>query len=60
MMLAGPVPEDELCLLLARGQLLPDVRARALELLAAPLRWDSFCSGPESIKSSPCFIAVSG
>jgi hypothetical protein len=39
-MLAGLVPEDELCLLLARGQLLPDVRARALELLAAPLRWD--------------------
>jgi len=38
-MLAGLSSEDELCLLLARGQLPPDVRARALELLADPLRW---------------------
>jgi hypothetical protein len=33
-------PEDELCLLLARGQLSPEVRERALELLESPLRWD--------------------
>ncbi len=33
-------PEDELCLLLARGQLSPAVRERALELLSAPLHWD--------------------
>ena len=32
-------PEDELCLLLARGQLTSEVRARALELLSTPLRW---------------------
>ena len=35
-MLAGLTPEDELCLLLARGQLSPDVRARAQELIAGP------------------------
>jgi hypothetical protein len=39
-MLAGLLAEDELCLLLARGQLPPGVRARALELLAGPIRWD--------------------
>jgi hypothetical protein len=33
-------PEDQLCLLLARGHLPPAARSRALELLAAPLRWD--------------------
>ena len=33
-------PEDELCLLLARGQLAAEVRERALELLATPLRWN--------------------
>ena len=33
-------PEDELCLLLARGQLAAEVRERALGLLATPLRWD--------------------
>ncbi len=32
-------PEDELCLLLARGQLIPEGRKRILELLATPLRW---------------------
>lgn len=32
--------EDELCLLLARGQLSAEVRQRALELLAASLNWD--------------------
>lgn len=31
--------EDQLCLLLARGQLPPDLRARARDLLAASLRW---------------------
>jgi len=32
-------PEDQLCLLLARGRLTPEVRTRILELLATPLRW---------------------
>ena len=32
-------PEDQLCLLLARGQLAPGERARALEFLAAQLQW---------------------
>ena len=32
-------PEDELCLLLARGRLTSEGRARALELLSTPLRW---------------------
>ena len=31
--------EDELCLLLARGQLRPEERSRALEFLATPLQW---------------------
>jgi hypothetical protein len=33
-------PEDQLCLLLARGQLPLAARHRALDLLATPLRWD--------------------
>ena len=32
-------PEDELCLLLARAQLSPEVQERALSLLAGPLHW---------------------
>ena len=32
-------PEDELCFLLSRGQLSPDVREQALRLLASPLPW---------------------
>jgi hypothetical protein len=32
-------PEDELCWLLARVQLSPEVRERALRLLAGPLQW---------------------
>ncbi|MGA9813198.1 MAG: nucleotidyltransferase family protein [Terriglobales bacterium] len=32
-------PEDELCLLLARGPLTSELRTRALEFLATPLRW---------------------
>jgi Uncharacterised nucleotidyltransferase len=31
--------EDQLCLLLARGQLTPDVQKRILELLASSLQW---------------------
>ncbi|MGC2186476.1 MAG: nucleotidyltransferase family protein [Terriglobales bacterium] len=31
--------EDELCLLLARGQLRPEERSRALEYLASPVQW---------------------
>ena len=33
-------PEDELCLLLAREQLSPEARERALRLLESALRWD--------------------
>ena len=33
------LPEDELCLLLARGQLSPEVQTRILQFLAAPLQW---------------------
>src|SRR5690349_3866066 len=33
-------PEDELCLLLARGRLSSEVESRASELLAIPLRWN--------------------
>jgi Uncharacterised nucleotidyltransferase len=33
-------PEDELCLLLSRGQLSRSVRREASELLATPLQWD--------------------
>ena len=33
-------PEDELCLLLARGQLPPEGEERALGLLESPLHWD--------------------
>ena len=40
-MLAGLLPEDELCLLLARGQLPPDVQTRAGELMAGRLDWDA-------------------
>ncbi len=32
--------EDELCLCLARGELSPELRYRALELLETPLHWD--------------------
>jgi hypothetical protein len=32
-------PEDELCLLLARGQLNPEERTRVLQFLATPLPW---------------------
>src|SRR5437016_4110975 len=32
-------PEDQLCLLLLRWELSPDVERRALELLASPLGW---------------------
>jgi len=38
-MQANLAPEDELCLLLSRSRLSPDVERRALELLSSPLRW---------------------
>ena len=38
-MVLSMTPEDQLCLLLARGQLAPQVRTRILELLAASLQW---------------------
>jgi hypothetical protein len=36
---AALTPEDQLCLLLARGQLPPELRNRVLEFLASPLQW---------------------
>jgi hypothetical protein len=33
------IPEDELCVLMACGDLSPEVRKRALELLAEPIQW---------------------
>jgi hypothetical protein len=38
-MISAMTPEDHLCLLLARGQLTPEVQQEALELLATPLQW---------------------
>ena len=52
-MLAGLLPEDELCLLLARGQLSPNVRARALKLLVGPVRWDAFLHRTEEHQVLP-------
>ncbi len=34
-------PEDQLCLLLARGRLVPEVRTRILELLSNPVQWST-------------------
>jgi hypothetical protein len=33
------IAEDQLCLLLARGYLAPELRSRSLDLLATSLRW---------------------
>ncbi|MGO8792326.1 MAG: nucleotidyltransferase family protein [Terriglobia bacterium] len=52
-MLAGLAPEDELCLLLARGQLPPDVQSRALGLLADSLRWDALMRRAEEHQVLP-------
>jgi hypothetical protein len=52
-MLAGLTPEDELCLLLARGKLSPEVRARAIELLAAPLHLNSLWQRAEEHQVLP-------
>ena len=52
-MRAGLLPEDELCLLLARGQIPPAARARALALLAAPLRWDTLLERAEEHQVLP-------
>ncbi len=38
-MRAHMTPEDQLCLLLARGHLTPDLRPRILEFLASALQW---------------------
>jgi hypothetical protein len=35
-------PEDQLCLMLARGDLSGKVRERTFQLLASPLRWPRF------------------
>jgi Uncharacterised nucleotidyltransferase len=38
-MVLSMTPEDQLCLLLARGQVTPEVRTRVLQFLATPLQW---------------------
>src|ERR1700730_15035952 len=38
-MLADMIPEDQLFLLLARGQLTSDLQQKARELLDSPLQW---------------------
>jgi hypothetical protein len=38
-MMLSMTPEDQLCLLLARGQVSPEVRSRSLQFLATPLQW---------------------
>lgn len=38
-MIPAMAPEDQLCLLLARGQLTPDVQKQILELVAGPVQW---------------------
>src|ERR1039458_7820483 len=38
-MRAHMIPEDQLCLLLARGHLTPDLQQRILEFLASALQW---------------------
>jgi hypothetical protein len=38
-MISAVTAEDQLCLLLARGQLTPEVQQEVLELLASPLHW---------------------
>ena len=52
-MLTGLLPEDELCLLLARGQLPPSVRTRALELLARSIRWEEVLRRGEEHRVTP-------
>jgi hypothetical protein len=56
-MLAGLLPEDELCLLLARGQISPDARVRTLELIAGPLRWHALL---QRAKEHQVLTAASG
>jgi hypothetical protein len=46
-------PEDELCLLLARGQLSPQARERALGLLAGPLQWPQVLKAARGYSLSP-------
>ena len=46
-------PEDQLCLLLARGQLTPEVRARALELLNGPILWAALLQRAEEHQVIP-------
>jgi hypothetical protein len=41
-------PEDELCLLLTRGQLNPEERTRVLQFLATRCRGLSFWNAPKS------------
>jgi hypothetical protein len=48
-------PEDQLILLLARGNLLPRVQEGALALLAAPLRWDLIVERVKAQEVYPLF-----
>ena len=52
-MLAGLTPEDELCLLLARGRLSPDVQVRIRQLLATSLNWDQILQRADEHGVSP-------
>src|SRR5689334_3968319 len=46
-MRADMTAEEELCLLLARGTLAPELRTRAFELLAERLTWDRLLARAE-------------
>src|SRR5438477_5088694 len=52
------VPEDQLCLLLARGHLTPELRSRSLDLLATSLRWPLVLERAYSHQVYRCCIAT--
>jgi hypothetical protein len=51
-------PEDELCLLLARGQLNPEERTRILQFFAIPLQWPLLLERAHSHQVYPRSIAT--
>src|SRR5208337_4510856 len=50
-------PEDELCLLLARAQLSPEARERALSLLAGPFEWPRLFERARTYETFPLLYA---
>ena len=50
---AGLLPEDELCLLLARAHLSPEARMRVADLVALPFRWDALWQRAEEHQVLP-------